>query len=128
MKNTCLILIKVDNKFLLFKRSLDGELFQGQFGLAGGGREEGESNLECLKRECIEEINVIPENIGFLKSYQFGGRQLNIFYGELTDLDKIELNHEHTEFKLFSPEELFNKGVIKTNVVFVKDYFEKFTD
>ncbi len=128
MKNTSLILIKIDNKFLLFKRSLDGDLFQGMYGLAGGGREQGESNLDCLKRECMEEISVIPENIEFLKSYKFGGRQLNIFYGDLPNTDKIKLNSEHSEFKLFKPEELFNKTIIKTTPIFVKDYLEKFKD
>lgn len=48
-RETCFGISKNDNKILVVKKN-------NQYSLVGGGIEEGETFMECLKREFVEEV------------------------------------------------------------------------
>ena len=51
-RETCFGIVKVDNDFYLTKKDND-------ISLIGGGIEQGETHIECLKREFLEESGLI---------------------------------------------------------------------
>ena len=88
------------------------------FCFIGGGREDGENDIECLKREIIEETGytcVISEYVGSAEEYKNNQPAIGYFHplqnyyiGELIEkiCDPIELDHVLTWVK---PEEAVGK-------------------
>jgi len=123
MKNISLLLILYNNKVVLFKRNPKyNKYFKNKFGLIGGLRNNNESNLDCLKRESLEEIGFIPKNINFINNYDFYDKKLNVYSGEITDLSLIKLNREHIEYKEFSYNDLIDENIIETVILFFNDF------
>lgn len=128
MKNISLLLLTIEDKFVLFKRSKKNKYFKNKFGLIGGMRNINETNIDCIKRESFEEIGFIPNNINYLNSYNYYDKKLNVFYVEINNLKQINLNCEHIEYKLFSHIDLDNENIVETTKIFVHDLLieEKF--
>lgn len=57
------------NRYLYLLRNDDRH--PGCWGLAGGKRESGETLLECMRRECVEELGFFPEYIKISPVEQF---------------------------------------------------------
>jgi nucleoside triphosphatase len=57
-RNVAILLLENDGKILLQKRSMSAKRFAGQWGLFGGGIEEGETPEQGLRREISEELNL----------------------------------------------------------------------
>jgi 8-oxo-dGTP diphosphatase len=77
-----------DNKILLIR-------FEDEFGphynLPGGGIKKGESALQALKRECLEEACAQVEVENFVGSWEYVPEQLNFKYGKKQRLGLIFL-------------------------------------
>jgi len=125
MKNISLLLIIVEDKFVLFKRSAKNKYFRNKYGLIGGMNKKNETNIEGVKRESFEEIGFVPNNIKYINTYVFYDKHLNVFYTILDDIKNIKLNNEHIDFKLFTEHELTNDNIIGTTNEFVSDYFKQ---
>ena len=72
--------------------------------LLGGGLETGESHLECIKRECIEEVGCLPCVEGRLCSAEAYIKHPTIgyfhpiqtyYFGTLFDRDTIPIEKDH---------------------------------
>lgn len=122
-----LALLIVDDKILMFRRAQSkGDQFSGKFGLPGGHVKENENTLEGAKRETMEETGLRLINPIYVNSYKFDDNRIYLYAEELKNTNGIRLNHEHTEYKLFDPEELeTDSSVIPTTKFMYNDYLNK---
>jgi 8-oxo-dGTP diphosphatase len=70
---TCAVLVDTFSRFLLQQRDdIPGIVDPGKIGLFGGGRECGETYLQCIVREVNEELShfIPPERFEYLASYE----------------------------------------------------------
>ncbi len=103
-------LIKVDDKYLVLKRSSNEDTFPNVWDIPGGLAEYGELPREALIREAKEEIGldmtpikVIHEDSNLDKDKNLIFARL-VYLGELKeDISNIKLQlEEHSEYKLIS--------------------------
>ena len=126
MREVSLIIIIYNDKFLLFKRSNKNHTHQNQYGFVGGGIENNETDEQAAIREAKEEINLNLSNLTKLKNYTFEGSNLHVFYAKINDISNIKLNPEHTDYKLFTLDEIKNNPeVISTTAKMIQDYLDK---
>lgn len=128
-----LALLIVDGKVLMFKRSTrPDDINPGKWGLVGGHIKDDESNLEGTQREAAEEAALDLEDLKYLDKYKHknegNGEEdtLYVYTQELENTDDVYLNPEHSDFKLFKPEDLSQKNVIPTTKFIYQDYLRKF--
>ena len=105
---TCAIIF-FDEKILVVQRS-DKMKLPLQWEFPGGKLEEGESEINCIKREIREEINIEIDVIRKISNsiYDYGDFTINLipFIARYVS-GKIQLA-EHKEYTLLSPSELLN--------------------
>lgn len=127
IKIGCEIFLIRDNFILLGKRkNCYGE---GFWGLPGGHLEYGESLLECIKRELMEELGIIGEDFELISTadaiderghYLHMSFLLKKFSGEIKNMEP-DLCYEWKFFDLSNlPENIF-----KPHQKIVKNYFNK---
>lgn len=97
-------------KVFIVKRSFDSS-HGGKWGFPGGGISRGESSLEAVRRECEEEIGVIP--IGLRKLAQ--NERITWFMGKLLcdPFEYIRLNGEHDDWALVDEESMLGYDMIE---------------
>jgi ADP-ribose pyrophosphatase YjhB (NUDIX family) len=117
-----LLLVIIDNKILLFKRSSKESDNSGKYGLVGGGIDDGETPEQALRREVKEEAGVTAPSFRKLRTYNIDGAEIHVFYTNEFNVGGIKLNDEHTEHKFFKYSELSSSNIISTNKKFVDDY------
>ncbi len=78
---TGICILLSDDRILLQFRDEKAPMYPLSFGNWGGGREEGETALECARRELEEElgIRVDPADILFIYSDNFAGLSRDMF-------------------------------------------------
>jgi len=128
-----LALLIVDEKVLMFKRSTKpDDINPGKWGFVGGHIKDSESPLEGTQREAKEEAHLDLTKLKYLDNYKHKNEgdgeedRLYVYTQELENTDDVYLNPEHTDFKLFKPEDLSNKNVIPTSKFMYQDYLKKF--
>lgn len=95
------VLVDGSNRVLLLKRSEYTKKFSGDWDLPGGHLKPDESLEAGLARETKEETKLDVREPKFLSKID----NLHFFYAKY-DSQKIELSHEHTEYKFFNKDEL----------------------
>lgn len=102
---------KNEPAFLLLKRS-DKVIYAGEWRMIGGKINELEPAWKAALRELSEETGLQPKTAWCVPSvnsfFEFKSNTLHhipVFSVELEHDSKIELNHEHSEYGWFSPEE-----------------------
>jgi 8-oxo-dGTP pyrophosphatase MutT (NUDIX family) len=98
-------------KCLTIKRSPNAKAYPNCWDFPGGKLEHGESPIEGLKREVLEETNL---NVRVIKPiFTFVDKPINhfsyiiVFECELVNEDfEIKLSEEHTQYKWVKKEEL----------------------
>lgn len=113
------VLVKCGNKVLLCKRNAKG-LYPGMWSLPGGHLEEGESSMDCARREHFEETDIDIDDhdltfIGVVSRTSRDGRKIRgIMFVYQLDTDKEmepDFNNaisgdEHSEWKYFTLNEI----------------------
>ncbi len=103
---TCAIII-IDNKILVTQRSEKMKLpLKWEF--PGGKLEEGENEVECIKREIKEEINIEIDVLKKLSNvvHDYGTFEINLIPFVANYIKgSIELS-EHKDYKLLDKSEL----------------------
>ncbi len=97
------VLENSESEILLLKRSRDSTLGPGQWGFPAGHIEQGESPLQCARRELIEEIGpefdaTLLQTFGPVRDTKYGGiYEINLFHYRWHN-GRVQLNHEHDSF------------------------------
>lgn len=105
--DTTAIVIEKEGKFLLIKRGKPPE--KGFWAVPGGHVDEGETPLECAKRECKEEVGEadIEEKPFFIFVHDVGighRHRAHVFKGEMKG--EVTPGTDAEEAKWFSLEEM----------------------
>ena len=121
---TCAI-IKFDDKILAVQRSKTMKLpLKWEF--AGGKIETGESEIDCIKREIFEELNIKIEVIERLTpvTHQYPNFKIKLipFIAEYLS-GELKLK-EHCSFLLADKNELINLDWAEADLPILKEYLE----
>jgi len=126
MADIALALLIHNDQLLLFKREKrTGDKFAELYGFPGGHVEEKENTKEAAIRETWEETCVMMKKPVFVNKYKFEDNTIYLYAEEIDSIKGVKLNHEHTDFKLFKPDELKNPEVIPTCKFMYKEYLNK---
>jgi 8-oxo-dGTP diphosphatase len=121
---TCAIIL-IENKILVAQRS-DKMKLPLKWEFPGGKLEENETEIECVKREIKEEINIDIEVIKKLSSsiYDYGAFKINLIpfiakyiHGE------IRLA-EHKDYKLLEKVELLSLDWAEADLPIVEEFLK----
>ncbi|MEA1975825.1 MAG: NUDIX domain-containing protein, partial [Bacillota bacterium] len=90
IRNSIKAIIINNNKILLTHNEYGGEQF---YLLPGGGQNHGETIIDALKRECLEEVNSSVDvlRLRFIREYIGKNHQ---FASEDSDVHQVELMFE----------------------------------
>ena len=105
---TCAIIIK-DGKFLVTQRSATMKLpLKWEF--PGGKLEEGESEVDCIKREIKEELNIEIDVIQKMKNsiHDYGTFKINLIPFIANYISGAIMLSEHANYMLLQKSELLN--------------------
>ena len=121
---TCAIVI-IDNRFLVTQRSEKMKLpLKWEF--PGGKLEQNESEIDCVKREIKEVINIVIEIVKKLSSsiYDYGTFKINLipFLAEYVS-GEIRLA-EHKEYKLLEKAELLSLDWAEADLPIVEEFLK----
>jgi 8-oxo-dGTP pyrophosphatase MutT (NUDIX family) len=88
---SAIILYNSDKEILLQHRTDDAPQDAGRWSFFGGGIEDKETPLECVKRECFEELEYDLENPFLLLKEFFKGKEIFVFIEEYNKAKKLNL-------------------------------------
>ena len=121
---TCAI-IHFENKILAVQRSETMKLpLKWEF--AGGKIESGESEIDCIKREIFEELNIYIEVKERLTpvTHQYPNFKIELIpFTAIHVSGELELR-EHCDFILANKEELINLDWAEADLPILKEFFE----
>lgn len=96
---TVIVYRQIDAKleFLILHRARSGPGFEGEWAWTppAGHREEGESPIECAKRELFEETRLSLD----LNETSLGTDRFKVFVAQANEKDAVVLDAEHDRFR-----------------------------
>ncbi|MDO8538346.1 MAG: NUDIX domain-containing protein [archaeon] len=126
--------ITFNQKILIIRESAnysDGTK-QGLFDVPGGRISPGEKVEESLLREVKEETGLdvkignaffVNESSPIVKGEQW--QIIRIFFGCVSNSDKVKLSKDHNEFKWINPKEYKNYNIIDNLFPMIEEYLKK---
>lgn len=125
MINVTCAIIFFDNKILVTQRSEKMKLpLKWEF--PGGKLEDGESEIECIKREIKEELNIEIEVLKKISDsiYDYGTFKINLipFISNYVS-GKIILS-EHKDYKILDKSELLNLNWAEADIPIVEEFLK----
>jgi len=118
-------IIYINNKILVTQRSEQMKLpLKWEF--PGGKLEENESEIDCIKREIKEEINIEIEILRRLSSndYDYGTFKIKLIpYLANYISGDIQLS-EHNDYKLLDKSELLNLDWAQADIPIVEEFLK----
>lgn len=121
---TC-ALIFLGNKILVTQRSEKMKLpLKWEF--PGGKLEENESEIDCIKREILEEINIEIEVVKQLSSsvYDYGSFKINLIPFIANYVSGEIILSEHKDYKLLDKSELLNLDWAEADLPIVEEFLK----
>ena len=109
MINVTCAIIKINDKILVTQRSEIMKLpLKWEF--PGGKLEEGENEIDCIKREINEEINIDIEVLEKLSNslFDYGNFKINLIPFTANYVSGEIILTEHKDYKLLDKSELLN--------------------
>ncbi len=125
MINVTCAIIKIDNKILVTQRSEKMKLAL-KWEFPGGKLEEDESELECIKREIKEEINIEIEILKRLPNsiYDYGNFEINLIPFIANHISGEIKLAEHKDYKLLDRSELLNLDWAEADIPIVEEFLK----
>jgi len=125
MINVTCAIIYIEDKILVTQRSEKMKLpLKWEF--PGGKLEENESEIDCIKREIKEEINIKIEILKKLSNsvYDYGAFKINLipFISKYVS-GEIVLS-EHRDYKLLDKSELLNLDWAEADLPIVEEFLK----
>jgi 8-oxo-dGTP diphosphatase len=121
---TCAIIIK-ENKIFVAQRSETMKLpLKWEF--PGGKLEESENEIECIKREIKEEINIEIEVLKRLSNsiYDYGTFKVSLIPFLANYISGDIVLAEHKDFKLLDKSELLNLDWAEADIPIVEEFLK----
>jgi len=108
---TAIIKNSTKDKILVVKRHKNEIAFPGKWAFPGGKTECGETILDTLKREVLEEVGIeIEDKIKFLKDFTFirpdNINVVGLCFEVFAKSNHVTISEDFEEFKWITPEEL----------------------
>lgn len=99
------------NKFLVIKRHKNEIAYPGKWAFPGGKTERGQTLLDTLKREVLEEVGLeIEDNIKFLKDFTFvrpdDKNVVGLCFEVVAKSNNVKISQDFEDFRWIKPEEL----------------------
>ena len=121
---TCAIIL-FDDKILVTQRSEKMKLpLKWEF--PGGKLEEGENEIDCIKREINEEINIDIDIVERLSNsvYDYGTFKINLIPFISNYVSGEIILSEHKDFKLLDKSELLNLDWAEADLPIVDEFLK----
>ena len=125
MINVTCAIIYFNNKILVTQRSEKMKLpLKWEF--PGGKLEDGESEIDCVKREIKEEINIDIEVLAKLSNsiFDYGAFKINLIPFISTYVTGEIILSEHKDYKLLDKTELLNLDWAEADLPIVKEFLK----
>jgi 8-oxo-dGTP diphosphatase len=125
MINVTCAIICFNNKILVTQRSEVMNLpLKWEF--PGGKLEDGESEIDCIKREIKEEINIDIEVLEKLSNsiFDYGAFKINLVPFISTYVTGEIILSEHKDYKLLDKTELLNLDWAEADLPIVKEFLK----
>ena len=125
MINVTCAIIYLNNKILVTQRSEMMKLpLKWEF--PGGKLEDGESEIDCIKREIKEEINIDIEVLEKLSNsiFDYGDFKINLIPFISTYVTGEIILSEHKDYKLLDKTELLNLDWAEADLPIVKEFLK----
>jgi 8-oxo-dGTP diphosphatase len=121
---TCAIIL-IENKILVAQRS-DKMKLPLKWEFPGGKLEENETEIECVKREIKEEINIDIEVIKKLSSsiYDYGAFKINLIPFVAKYIHGEIRLAEHKDYKLLEKVELLSLDWAEADLPIVEEFLK----
>tara|TARA_Y100000310_G_C20566014_1_gene755534 strand:- start:727 stop:1101 length:375 start_codon:yes stop_codon:yes gene_type:complete len=100
-----------DGRYLLVRRSDGSKAYKGAWEFPGGKLDDGESLEAGLRRETLEETNLVVGALGNLRKYNHSDKERTVEFNFFLVEDfrgDVVLSDEHTDYEWVSEEELDN--------------------
>ena len=121
---TCAIIL-FDNQILVTQRSEKMKLpLKWEF--PGGKLEDNESEIDCIKREIKEELNIEIEILKCLSNniYDYGTFRINLIPFISNYVSGEIVLSEHKEYKLLNKSELLNLDWAEADLPIVEEFLK----
>ena len=125
MINVTCAIIYLNNKILVTQRSEMMKLpLKWEF--PGGKLEDGESEIDCVKREIKEEINIDIEVLAKLSNsiFDYGAFKINLIPFISTYVTGEIILSEHKDYKLLDKTELLDLDWAEADLPIVKEFLK----
>jgi 8-oxo-dGTP diphosphatase len=125
MINVTCAIIFFNNKILVAQRSEVMKLpLKWEF--PGGKLEDGESEIDCIKREIKEEINIDIEVLEKLSNsiFDYGDIKINLIPFISTYVTGEIILSEHKDYKLLDKTELLNLDWAEADLPILKEFLK----
>ena len=125
MINVTCAIIYLNNKILVTQRSEMMKLpLKWEF--PGGKLEDGESEIDCVKREIKEEINIDIEVLAKLSNsiFDYGAFKINLIPFISTYVTGEIILSEHKDYKLLDKTELLNLDWAEADLPIVEEFLK----
>lgn len=132
MDFTASVCLVTHNKkiLLLLRDDRPGLRDRNRWSLVGGLRDDNENPLETVKRELMEEIRIVPENIAFLGFIKILKNPRAVFHAELTNNEakRIKLGNEGQELKFIRVKEMGKLELTEILGIYFSKYKKELAD
>ncbi len=125
MINVTCAIITVDEKILVTQRSEKMELpLKWEF--PGGKLESNENEIDCIKREIREELNIEIEVLKTLSNsiYDYGVFKINLIPFVSNYVSGEIILSEHKDYKLLDKSELLNLDWAEADIPIVEEFLK----
>ena len=115
-------IIRINDTYLVLKRSKDAKVYPSYWDFAGGKIEHGENHKDALAREVKEEtgIEILVEDSEFIYIEEDVGHAYCVLFGCEKSKGEVKLSSEHTEFKWVTKEQALKLKLEP----YLKEFFE----
>jgi len=99
-----------------------------KWGLIGGIIEDNETHEEAFRRESMEEISIVPQNLVYMGERVNAKGNRGFYYFAVLSKDEVgrlELGDEGQELRFFSFNELFDIELTKQFSIYIRDNKDK---
>ena len=115
---TALIKNSSKDKFLVLKRHMNEIAYPGKWAFPGGKAEKGETVLETLKREVLEEAGLeIEDSKKYLKDFTFirpdNKNVIGLCFEVIAKSENVRISEDFETYKWIKPEEISDLDYIK---------------